>query len=190
MKARGYPFNKKGVLCCCCIPAPLQPRLLTLQPQLKALQDLPFPLPVQSCSQRNQDTEILLWTWLFPGEHACKWLSFLLAQCKFFSVGISSGVALQHEADRGLWLRRDRNSARLNFRCMIPPRVNQNHSAGWFTLYFPPMMMMVAPHQVSTGAPQMLQPSVHRKNKNFCYQWSRERVLQGNFADKCNSQSS
>lgn len=89
MEARGYPFNKKGVLCCCCIPVPLQPRLLTLQLQLEALQDLPFPLPVQSCSQRNQDTEILLWTWLFPGEHACKWLSFLLAQCKFFSVGIS-----------------------------------------------------------------------------------------------------
>lgn len=93
MKARGYPFNKKGVFCCCCIPVPLQPHLLTLQLQLEALQDLPFPYQcnpaLNEIRTQKSSSERSLSFQLLPGEHACKWLSFLLAQCKFFSVGIS-----------------------------------------------------------------------------------------------------
>lgn len=93
MEARGYPFNKKGVLCCCCIPVPLQPHLLTLQLQLEALQDLPFPYQcnpaLNEIRTQKSSSERGLSFQLLPGEHACKWLSFLLAQCKFFSVGIS-----------------------------------------------------------------------------------------------------
>lgn len=93
VKARGYPFTKKGVFCCCFIPVPLQPHLLPLQLQLEALQDLPFPYQcnpaLNEIRTQKSSSERGLSFQLLPGVHTCKWLNFLLAQCKFFSVGIS-----------------------------------------------------------------------------------------------------
>lgn len=93
VKARGYPFTKKGVFCCYFIPVPLQPHLLPLQLQLEALQDLPFPYQcnpaLNEIRTQKSSSERGLSFQLLPGVHTCKWLNFLLAQCKFFSVGIS-----------------------------------------------------------------------------------------------------
>lgn len=127
VKARGYPFTQGGVFCF--IPVPLQPHLLLFQLHLEASQDLPFPYQrnpalneirtQKSSSECGLSFQLSLACTLANGSISC-WLSV-----NFSAWGFLSGVALQHEADRGLWLRRGRNSARLSFRCMIPPRASQ-----------------------------------------------------------------
>ena len=99
IKANLYPFNKKQGFCCCltllhcCLwPfAALSLYKLWLQPA--DLAGLAIPLPVQYCSPeirtQQSSSECDLSFQLLLGEHTCKWLNFLLAQCKFFSVGIS-----------------------------------------------------------------------------------------------------
>lgn len=190
-KARGYSFSKKGFFCCCFIPVPLQPHLLPLQPQLEASQDLPFPYQcnpaLNEIRTQKSSSERGLSFQLLPGVHTCKWLNFLLAQCKFFSVGISVWCCFAAWSWQGFMAQKGQKLCQVKLQMYDPTTCQSNSLCRLIYSAFSPMMAMVAPHQISTEALQMLQPPVYRKNKNFSYQWSRARVVQGNFADKCNS---
>lgn len=191
IKTRGHPFNKKGVFSWCCIPVSLQPPLLTPQPQLEAFQDLPFPYQcnpaLNEIRTQKSSSERDLSFQLLPGEHTCKWLNFLLAQCKFFSVEISVWCCFAAWSWQGFMAQKGQKLCQVKLQMHDPTTCHSKSLCRLIYSLFSPMMMMVAPHRVSTETPQVLQPSMYKKTKNFCYQWSRERVVQGNFADKCNS---
>lgn len=99
VKANQCPFNKKWVFCCCltllhCCPWPLVAlSLCKLWPHQQSSQGLPFPyqcnIALNEIRTQQSPSECDLSFQLLPGERTCKWLNFLLAQCKFFSVGIS-----------------------------------------------------------------------------------------------------
>lgn len=97
IEANQCPFNKKWIFCCYLAllhwcPGHVQLCLCKLWLQPEDLMGLVRPLPehVALNETRTKQSSLLNVTFqLLPGEHVCKWLSFLLAQGKFFSVGVS-----------------------------------------------------------------------------------------------------